>query len=172
MRFPFRHDLILNKRMRKELSKPFGVVIKNSAIAKLIKKTDVVYAVGDVTVATLLSLGYMPKVSIFDFRTERSKRVYPIIRRVYRRPIHTKNRSGGISKGLWYAVMKASKSDRPVGILVDGEEDLASLACIHFAGTGDLVIYGLRGRGMTRIRVDKRIKRYVLNVLEKMSNAS
>ena len=60
---------------------------------------------------------------------------------------------------------KAARKRLPIGIKVTGEEDLASLACIYFARNGDFVMYGLRNRGIVTIKVNKRIKKYVVNAL-------
>ncbi len=171
MAFEFGGNLVLGERLRKELSKPFGIIIGSGQLHRSLKKGKRIYAIGDVTVATLLRHGYMPSVGIFDYRTERSRTVYPIIKKTYKKPLLARNRRGGLSRELWNAVRSASRSISPVGIRVTGEEDLASLACIHFARKGDIIIYGMRGRGMALIKIDKRIKKYVLNVLAKMSKA-
>ncbi|MCL4365510.1 MAG: DUF359 domain-containing protein [Candidatus Marsarchaeota archaeon] len=169
MRFRVKGSLVLGKDLRRELASPFGIIADSNRLEKTVKKTERIYAVGDVTVATLLRLGYTPKVSIFDYRTGRSRRVYPIIKRTYKSPLRVKNARGTISLRLWNAINAASKSNRDIGIYVIGEEDLASLVCINFARMGDIVVYGLRKKGIAVIRVDKRIKKYVLSVLRKMS---
>ncbi len=169
MIFKPKKDLKVNARLRKELSRPFGVVLSTRQLQRHLKIRKKIYAIGDFTLSELLKSGYVPSVGIFDFRTERKAVYFPIIKKAYKNQIKVNNRRGVLSKQLWDAVRGSSASAGPCGIKVRGEEDLASLACIHFARNGDYVIYGLRDRGMAVIKVDGKIKRYVLRILKEMS---
>lgn len=169
MTFDLLEDLYIDNSLRKELSQPFGRIIEASLITKKINKDARVFAVGDVTVATLLKLGYSPSISVFDYKSGRNARYFPIIRRYFGHPVEVKNARGVLSKSLWDTIRKAAVSKHIVGIRVIGEEDLASLACISFARNGDLVMYGMRNKGIAVIRVGPKIKRYVVSVLNKMS---
>ena len=155
--------------MRRELSRPFGRIMSTKKLSKSVKKDVAIYAVGDVTVSELLKHRYTPKVAVFDYRTGKGRAYFPIIKRMYKNPWRVKNQRGALSRGLWDLICKAQRSKSPVGILVSGEEDLASLACIYFAKNGELVIYGLRGKGMAVIKIDKTIKDHVIKVLHRMS---
>ena len=166
MNFGPSRDITLNEFFRKEFSKPFGKILKDNEIRKMIGPSKTIYAVGDVTVSTLLKLGYMPKVSVFDYRTGREARIMPIIKTTYKRPMRVVNRRGTLSVKLWDAIGKAARKRLPIGIRVIGEEDLASLACIYFARNGDFVMYGLRNKGIVTIKVDCKIKEYVVNALK------
>ena len=166
-------DIKLDQFFRKEFSKPFGKILKSKEIRREISLNKTIYAVGDVTVSTLLSLGYMPKVSIFDYRTGRETKIMPIIKATYKRPIKVANRRGTLCVRMWNVIGEAARRRLPVGIRVIGEEDLASLACIYFARNGDFVMYGLRNRGIVTIKVDRKIKKYVVNALKTLlSHAS
>jgi len=165
-------DLKLDRALRKELSGRFGEVMSTEELKLKVSRKEKIYAIGDATVATLLSLGYMPKIAIFDYRTGRKKAIFPQIRKAYPRPLRSINRTGTLSVKLWNTVREASSSRLAAGIKVDGEEDLASLACIHFAKKGSLVIYGLRNVGMAVIRVDSKMKAYVDDVLKRMESNS
>ncbi len=169
MKFSFSKNIFVNKKLREELSKPFGKLMNTEKLIKYIKNYETVYAIGDVTLSELLKQGRIPKVGIFDYRTERDAVQFPIIRETYKNPLCVKNRRGELSTGLWQAVEIASKSKKPVGIRVYGEEDLASLACIYFAKNGDIVVYGMRGMGMSVIKINKKIKDYIVRVLKIMS---
>ncbi len=166
--FPKNRSLCITSVLRKELAKPFGRLMDTKGLMAYLKKGDIVYAIGDVTLDGLLRQGFTPKVGIFDYRTERSTIHLPIINRAYPNPIHVDNKRGEISAELWKAVQKASKSKSDVGIRVHGEEDLASLACIYFAKEGSIVVYGMRGKGMSVIRINKKIKNYIVKVLKRM----
>lgn len=169
MTFNFKRNLKLSPKLRKELSKPFGKMVDNSTFKKCVKKNAQIYAIGDVTVAALLEMGYKPKVAIFDYRSERARKVFISLRKKYRSPITARNKRGFISKQMWYAVGKASSTEKGVGIRIYGEEDLAALACIHFAKVGDIIVYGMRGKGMALVRVTKAIKSYIDSVIVRMS---
>ena len=171
MAFFLHKKLTIRSRMRKELSRPFGKRVKTEQLAGVLDKKSTVYAIGDVTVASLLELGYAPKISIFDYRTKLGEVDFPIIRANYKNPVRVRNRRGTISAALWEEVRKASCVRGKRGIRVFGEEDLAALVCLHFAKIGDVVIYGMRDKGMSFIRVDKGIKKYVDKVLSEMSVA-
>ena len=81
MSFRMHKDLKIDETLRRELSRPFGKVLTSKQIEKEIGKSDEIYAVGDVTVATLLRFGYRLKVAIFDYRTARSRMVFDMIRK-------------------------------------------------------------------------------------------
>jgi GTP-dependent dephospho-CoA kinase len=66
------------------------------------------------------------------------------------------NPPGEITASLWKAV-KASLKKR-TKVLVDGEEDLATLALIAAARPGTPMVYGIPKKGMCFIRTDKRMK--------------
>ena len=143
--------------------------MSTAQLVKYMHRKENIYAVGDVTLAELLKQKYIPKVGIFDYMTERSRNYFPIIKRVYKDQLRVKNSRGTLSRDLWNAVKKSSRSKYPNWDKGGGEEDLASLACIYFAKDGDYVVYGLRRRGMVVIKINKGIKDYVIKVLNRMS---
>lgn len=169
MRFSFSKDLRVDEHLRKELSKPFGRIMNTKQFVQKISRHETIYAIGDVTVSELLKNGYVPKVGIFDYRTERSAVYFPIIRDIYKKPVRVKNSRGAISHALWNSIKKASKSKKGTGIRVSGEEDLASLVCLYFARDGNLIVYGMRNSGVAVIRANKKIRSYVIKVLERMA---
>ncbi len=166
--FHFSKSLRMDKALRKELSGQFGKITDAPMLKKHVSKSNTIYAVGDVTVSKLLAKKYMPKVSVFDYMTERGRKVFPIISKTYRKPLKAVNKRGELSVSLWNAVRKAVKSGKQIGIRVYGEEDLASLVCVYFAKEGDYVIYGIRNKGMAVVKINKNIKKYVAKVLDRM----
>ncbi len=170
--FSFTDDLRLGSGMRKELSGDFGRIMDGRQIARSIGKDRIIYSVGDVTTATLLELGYKPKISIFDYRAEKEAAKFPIIERVYKDPVRVRNGRGELSAEMWEAVRDACRKAARVGIRVYGEEDLASLACIYFAKIGEFVVYGMRGRGMAVVKVTREMKDYVEDVVTRMAGIS
>ena len=168
MAFSFKNELRINASLREELSRPFGTVVKGRHLKKQKLNGKTIYAVGDVTVAKLLAIGLRPRVAIFDFRSERAKKRFPIITKTYKNPIIVHNKRGMITRQLWVAIRKAAKSSDCLGIHVIGEEDLASLPCIYFAKHGDIVMYGIRGLGIAIIEVNDKMHGYVADVMNRM----
>lgn len=56
----------------------------------------------------------------------------------------------------------------PKIIRIDGEEDLASLACVYFATQGGHVLYGLPDKGLIHIQVQEDHRTIVRDALIKM----
>ncbi len=166
--FIFNKGLRLPAKLRKKLGGKYGKLVQAEHISRLLKKSDTVFAIGDVTCNEMLSAGVLPKIAIFDLKTGRKRVRYRRIKCSYPDPVIVKNIPGTISREIWNAVKKAAKGNRPVGIRVYGEEDLASLACIHFAPINAVVAYGIRGKGMNFIRVNDKIKKTVNGILLQM----
>ena len=78
------------------------------------------------------------------------------------------NPAAEITEALWRAVSDAYESERSTRIEVVGEEDLATLVCVHLAPPGSAVVYGQPGQGVVLIEVTQKIKNMVLDILDKM----
>ena len=164
-----RKDLVLPDKLRAELGAGRYTLCRSKrSIMKAIGRNKEIYAVGDVTVKTLLSCGYMPKLSIFDNSTARAKADFPLIKEKFPRPLRILNPPGKITKGLFNLIERSIKRGDYAAIEVKGEEDLAAMPCIIFASNGSIVAYGLRGKGMSIIKIDRRIKARVTRMLIEM----
>jgi uncharacterized protein (UPF0218 family) len=151
----------LPDEMRAELAVPIDIIITDAELESIVPRDAVIYAVGDMTVATLLKHAYSPKVVLYDRLIQRkkvsSKKPYSGFRNVEK----VSNAPGMLTPALWDAVRRASKNKGSSVIEVIGEEDMASLACIHFAKIGDYCIYGIPGKGMTVVHITKIKKKLV-----------
>ncbi len=147
---------VLPGRLRSKLARNYGLVVNEQRLIELAKQNEVI-SVGDRVTSTLLHKGIMPKLAIFDFKTKRARRRSRLIERTYPKRVKVRNKQGVIDYGLWNAVRESMKL-KHAAIQVVGEEDLAALACIHFAPNGCFVVYGLPGKGIEVIRIDKRAK--------------
>jgi uncharacterized protein (UPF0218 family) len=56
----------------------------------------------------------------------------------------------------------------PILIEVEGEEDLATLACLDLLPKGGTVVYGQPDAGLVVVKVDQAIKRKVKEMLREM----
>lgn len=166
-----RPTLIMPDSMRDELKESLGPIITDEQLPDHVKD-QLIAVVGDVASAHILKAGYKPKLIIVDFKTRRGDEgeLPPEIRTMGKRSIKVVNPPARITPELWDAIEKAYKAKGPVRIEVEGEEDLASLVCIVTAPEGSLVIYGVPGRGMTVVTVDKRTRarsQRALDIMEK-----
>ncbi len=164
--------LVLPRRMRKKLRSSYGITINSQELPAKLSASDTIYSIGDVTTANLLRAGYIPKIAVFDYSTERKRKVLRIINKNYPNPIKVKNASGEISVELWNALRSALRSGKRVGIRVYGEEDLAALPIIHMCRNGSFVIYGLRGIGMDLIKANSKVKAKIYGILSEMQRYS
>ncbi|MGC8629271.1 MAG: GTP-dependent dephospho-CoA kinase family protein [Candidatus Micrarchaeia archaeon] len=152
--------------LRRELAKNYGKIINEAELAKLAKRQTVI-SVGDMVTATLLSHNILPRLAIFDFKTKRTMHKSILLEQKYRKRIKVENRPGVITYNLWKAVRKALvEGDKAIEVV--GEEDLASLVCIHFAKDGSLVVYGLPGRGIEAIKVNSKTRKMADCLLMRM----
>ena len=83
--------------------------------------------VGDVSVATCLALDVVPDVAIVDGMTKREPLSADLRPRIEGYPVklHCENPPGLLTSDLKGTIVTAITSDRPVVIIVEGEEDLA-----------------------------------------------
>lgn len=168
-------DLLLPNIIRKKLAKPIGPVIASHEVAGHLRGCGRIFAVGDIVTVSLLDIGIVPDVMIYDFRSQRGPCNSDIIYRLHKAPgmiLRVENPPGRLAVELWNAILRASRSDKNVKIEVEGEEDLASLACIELAEDGDCVIYGIPDEGISAIRVNKEVKEICREILMLMASGS
>jgi uncharacterized protein (UPF0218 family) len=79
-----------------------------------------------------------------------------------------RNPSWEITVDLWRAIGEAFKTGDRVLIEVQGEEDLAALACIAMAPDGSAVLYGLPDRGVVVVKASARARGQALDILRRM----
>ena len=164
-------DLELPDDLRDELAKPYGPILTEEGLAGHIRGCRRVYAIGDMVNASLVRMGIDPDIMIFDYHTQRGpcdEETKELLKRVEGVNIKVTNPQGKLTSELWNAIAKSTKSQKKTKIEVKGEEDLASLACIELADTGDCVIYGVPNEGISVIRIDEDIKRIVGSLLSRM----
>ncbi len=157
---------VLPENMRNELSEPFGPVITGDDVESLREK-DIV-SVGDVCSITLYQRGIMPHLAIVDGKTKRSPHVEQQMSA--EETIFVRNPESTITKELWNAIENALSSNKKTLIRVEGEEDLAALACISLAPEGTYVVYGIPDKGMCAVKVDKQTKKIANDALSRMKS--
>jgi len=155
--------LSLPDSLRAAFKKSFGPVYTDTdALLAAVDETAAtgdhtrVIAVGDMVTYHLLEAGRHPDVAVIDGKTERETVDEEIetaladhdgaTRRVASPPAE-------LSEELLEALRKAIRGSEPVTIVVDGEEDLATLPALVAAPRGSSVIYGQPGEGMVHVAV-------------------
>ena len=113
-------------------------------------------AVGDVVTHHLLKAGRQPDVAVIDGKTEREA-VDGAVEATLADPVgstrHVSNPPAELSEAMLVALQESILSPDPVRIVVDGEEDLATLPALVAAPRGSSVVYGQPGDGMVHVAV-------------------
>jgi uncharacterized protein (UPF0218 family) len=81
--------------------------------------------------------------------------------------IRTTNPAGTIEMAAWAAVSEALKKPHSL-VMVEGEEDLLTLAVVVLAPLNSLVVYGQPDEGMVAVRVDRTKKTEIEAVVAQM----
>jgi uncharacterized protein (UPF0218 family) len=165
--------LSLPSELRGAFKEPLGPVYTDAA-ALLSDADRPILAVGDVVSYHLREAGHRPAVAVIDGRTEREA-VDDEIRKVLSDPERRRdvaNEPGTLGEPLLSALADAvadyDTDADPVTIVVDGEEDLATLPAVLAAPTGATVVYGQPGEGMVRVAVTADSKTEMRSLLERM----
>jgi len=164
----------LTPALRRKLKSPVGLLIRGSpdeAMEKLKKmieeaRPSMVVSVGDVVSRSMLQSNISPQVLIVDNRVMREP-ITPISVDVDQ-TLRVKNPPGTLTEEVWLIMEKAIQSNRRTRVLVEGEEDLLTLAAVLCAPLGSLVVYGQPREGIVVIKVTELMKETVRGLVEAM----
>lgn len=147
----------LPEKMREQLAAGFGRMVDIKGLSAEIKDCQLLMAVGDMVSFTLLDNGFEPDLVIYDLRTERRPYTSLTAKLDRMKGVDAKvaNPAGQITTELVREIALALERNVPTKLLVEGEEDLAALACVAMAPLGSCLIYGVPGKGMAMLRVDE-----------------
>ena len=143
--------------LRSELKKPLGKLIPSSEVSKQRLQEEVagakfVVAVGDATSETLSRLTIQPDIYVIDGKEQRSVRKLPSLKA--RNEIKVRNPPGFISEEAFEAILKAATLEKPVKMLVEGEEDLLALVFLATYPSSTVLFYGQPNEGVVVTRVE------------------
>ena len=159
--------LSLTTALRDDLKEPFGPI--ETDVETLLERAGrPIVAVGDVVTYHLRQAGHRPAVAVVGGRTKRSE-VDDAIRAVVTQGVTTEvvNPPATITESLVDALCTAISTDEPTTILVDGEEDLATLPALLAAPEGASVVYGQPDEGMVLVTVTDDVRKEVRALLER-----
>lgn len=158
----------LNPRLRQELKKPFGRIsekVEGQPAGRLI------VCVGDKASKSFVEAGMNPKIIVYDGLTMRQPVEIPESLTGYPgREVELSNEPGTLNKEAFKVLEMAFGLEGNTKILVDGEEDLVTLAAIRQAPEDALIVYGQPNEGLVYAHVDRELKDNVESILEEMSN--
>jgi len=153
--------LRLPPEVRPLLKRPLGELFTDvtSAIKHIAEiRPKRLITVGDVTTARLLSNGLKPDIAIVDLRVMRSPADHELMRAIeaFEAPtIKVVNPAATLTPELLAALRTA---EPPLKIIVEGEEDLATLPAVLTAPIGSIVVYGQPNEGLVVVEVTKEKK--------------
>jgi len=158
--------LTLPKNLTPELRKPWGRFFegKRKEVKRKVgewlktKKFKKIICVGD-----LVSKDFSGTTKIFDGKIRRKKTKITLIWH-----FKVKNEKGKIEKNVWGKIKKAIKENK--NLFVEGEEDLMVIPAVLLSPKNSVVIYGLFKKGVCAIKVSKKIKKRIQNLLKGFIN--
>jgi uncharacterized protein (UPF0218 family) len=155
--------------MRRHDNMPFGELMDENALISRLAGCHRLIAVGDVVSLTLVRHSIVPDVAIYDGQTER--REMTGFAELVEEDIKVHNPPGLITRDLLEAIETALRKEGPVYIRVEGEEDLATLACAALAPLGSCIVHGMPGEGVVLIKVDETVSvkaKEMMNQMEEL----
>jgi GTP-dependent dephospho-CoA kinase len=160
----------LPKDMRGQLAVGLGRVVKDSELGERIRACRPLMAVGDMVSYTLLDRGYAPDLIIYDMKTER--RPFDLLAaKIEGLPgidARVSNPAGQITSELVREIALALQRNVTTKLFVEGEEDLAALACAAMAPIGSCLVYGVPGEGMALLSIDQDVAEQARSMIYSM----
>lgn len=161
---------ILKPEMAQELKQTSSKIYTDTP--DILYKSEFVATVGDICTIKLIEEGIIPNLMIVDYKTKRSiklaKMQLGVIENVKCKSVEVDNEPGTISQQLYFEIKNAIKSKIMTKIIVNGEEDLATLPVIKHSKIGAKVIYGMPDKGMVVVDVNQQAKERANKLLERM----
>ena len=134
--------------------------------------SDYIATIGDICTLKIFDEIREPELCIVDMKT---KRDFPLnirqkekMENIGKRCVKVSNKAGTISDDLWVSIDEAINNHTNTKIVVDGEEDLATLAVISMIKLGAKVIYGMPDKGMVVVDVNQQEKKRANSFLKRM----
>lgn len=153
---------VLNENTRDILKKPFGKVYK-----ELPSIEGKVVSIGDVTTKNLLSKNIIPDLSIFDLKTKRNINVD--ITHNFKKVFEVNNPPGCITDEAIEKIKYLSTiNDKDIALIVKGEEDLLAIPLIKYFPENTTVLYGQPDEGVVILKITKKLKHEIDEILKMM----
>lgn len=161
----------LPENLRDTLRKPLGELLKDSEITKdiILKKIGqeaFLITVGDATTEKMVKFGIAPSLQIVDSLEKRQQRDLP--EGLVRTSLNCNNPPAEITDDSINVVKQAFGMDKPVRIIVQGEEDLLVLPVVLFAPSKSVVMYGQPNEGLVIVKINEEIRNKAKSIMDAM----
>jgi len=169
---------LLTTELRKELKKPQGLLIDGpfektmKRLKELVEeeKPSLIISVGDVVSRSMIEYGVPLNVLIVDNKVMR-KPIQPITVDADQ-TLYAKNPPGTITDEAWAAIRSAIDQKGQTRVMIEGEEDLLTLAVVQAAPQDALVVYGQPHVGIVVVKVTEETKERMRRIVDAMEESS
>lgn len=151
--------LTLPEAARGEFKDPFGPLYTD-VDALLAEHDGPIVTVGDIVTYHFAEAGHQPTLALVDGRTKRETAPDPVRERLDGQPnqVSVVNPAGALTADLLSAIADALDGDSgddgtATTLVVEGEEDLATVPAVVAAPVGATIVYGQPDEGMVAIDV-------------------
>ena len=130
-----------------------------------------VAAIGDMTAFYLLEASIVPDLLVVDNKTKRmpvTDHVIDMLDHESYKTVMVKNPAATITKDLIDQIRESLQGTNHVKIVVEGEEDLATLPAILYAPLGSVVVYGQPHEGRVLVDVTPERKLHIEEFMKRM----
>lgn len=130
-----------------------------------------VAAIGDMTAFYLLEASIVPDLLVVDNKTKRmpvTDHVIEMLDHESYKTVMVKNPAATITKDLIDQIRESLQGTNHVKIVVEGEEDLATLPAILYAPQGSVVVYGQPNEGSVLVDVTLERKLHIEEFMKRM----
>lgn len=125
-----------------------------------------IISVGDIVSDQMIKAGISLNILIVDNKTMR-KEIQPIEVEVAR-TFYAKNPAGTITSEAWNRIKQAIGQEGRVKVMIDGEEDLLTVAAVLSAPENALVVYGQPYAGIVVVKVTEEVRKNFRQIIESM----
>lgn len=169
--------LLLPENLRLLLKSPLGRLYKGNgsdcveAMRDELLGARKVIAIGDMTTFYLLKSSIMPDLAVVDNKTKRAQLPDHILQSLDHdsyKSIEVKNPPATLTEELIDQIRDSLAGEERVKIVVEGEEDLATLPAILYAPPDSVVVYGQPDEGSVLVKVTPETKMYINELMNKM----
>jgi len=174
LRWPPKKRIFFPDEAKRILRRPAGKLITGEPddVARRVKsiiefdEPRLVVAVGDYTSRKLRDVGARVNLYIVDGRVER--KTTELFKPEGLRVLRVVNEAGTLNPDAVKTLHKLLRGRelKDTVLMVEGEEDLLTLAAILSAPNKTIIVYGQPGKGCVVVRVDDRIRDLALNILK------
>lgn len=164
----------ITPELREKFKEPFGTLIQGSTDKTMGKLKDlvaeqkptIIVSVGDVVSKNLHDFNIHPQLTIIDNKSQRNIAMHQDL--MCEREVHVVNPQGTISEEAICSVKLALEHSEHIHIIVEGEEDMLTLAAVLYSPEKSFVIYGQPNRGIVVVKVTEEKKAEVKGYLKAM----